>query len=180
MNLTIGDPVPATALANRYSVEIEVMSGDGDDYEKFTVFGFQPGVDEGLLSNLLGLLDSLREFYPHGRGGGEEYSYTKVPGFEPWFGGTSLDHAEEEWLYTPKSQEEWLELIDLGRRVEAFQEGVRERALRLQAKIDAMPEWPSDVTTLYAYDTHGEATFQSYRVFFHDENLVKREVQVDF
>jgi len=180
MILTIGDQAPATALANRYSVEIEVMSGDGDDYSNFTVFGFEPGVDEELLENLLGLLDRLREFYPRGRGGGEEYSYTKVPGFEPWFGGTSVDHAEEEWFYTPKSQEEWLELIDLGKRIESFQEGVRERSLRLQAKIDAMPDWPSDVTMLDAYDCHGEADFQSYRVFFHDENLVKREVRVSF
>lgn len=180
MKLTIGDPVPATALANRYSVEIEVMSGDGDDYEKFSVVGFQPGVDEELLNNLLKLLDRLREFYPHGRGGGEEYSYTKVPGFEPWFSDSSVDHAGEEWLYTPETESEWLELIDLGERVESFQEGVRERALRLQAKIEAMPEWPSDVALLDAYDTHGEATFVSYRVFFHDENLVKREVRVDF
>ena len=180
MNLTIGDPVPATALANRYSVEIEVMSGDGDDYSHFTVFGFQPGVDEDILENLLRLLDRLREFYPHGRGGGEEYSYTRVPGFEAWFSSSSVDHAGEEWLYTPKSEDEWTELIDLGKSIEVFQESVRERALRLQAKIDAMPEWPSDVTMLDAYDCHGEASFQSYRVFFHDENLVKREVQVSF
>jgi len=180
MNLTIGEPVPATALANRYSVEIEVMSGDGDDYDKFTVSGFQPGVDEELLENLLGLLDRLRDFYPQGRGGGEEYSYTKVPGFEAWFSSSSVDHANEEWFYTPKSEEEWLELTELGKRVESFQEGVHERALRLQAKIDAMPEWPSDVTMLDAYDCHGEADFVSYRVFFHNENLVKREVRVDF
>lgn len=78
-----------------FAVEIEVMYGDADGYEKFEVGGFRKGVDEEKLSMFLRLLREL----PYS----EQHEWDDVKGFKDWFGGGKhrwpVDSFSYEYAY---------------------------------------------------------------------------------
>lgn len=177
MKLTIGEALTPLVIPNSYSVEVKVMAGDADYYDSFTVHGFEPGRDEELLEELLRLFDRVDAFYPHGRGGGSEYTLRKVPGFNSWFtDDDSFDYADEyEAKVRYASEEERARYAALGKRVAEFKERVDERAKALKLSGVSFPYWPMDATTDYAI----ECDHELHRVYFYDENLVKHDVTVE-
>lgn len=176
MKLTIGDALIPRVIPNSYSVEVKVMAGDADYYDGFTVHGFEPSRDEELLEELLRLFGRIDSFYPHGRGGSEEYTLRKVPGFNSWFtddGWSEGDEYSAEVRYA--SEEERESYAALGKRVAEFKERVDERASDLKISGVSFPYWPMDATTDYAI----ECDHELHRVYFYDENLVKHDVTVE-
>lgn len=94
----VGPTHEAVPEPNTYSVYVNIMHGDADYYESFTIDDFRADSveDMELLHNLLNLLEALkdRNNYP--------YSESRTD-FSPWFSG---EIAEEDDA--------------LGKRVEAF------------------------------------------------------------
>lgn len=171
MRLAVKDPVEPVAIPDSYSVEIELMGGDADYYTSLELKGFERGRDEELLEDLLRLLERLKASYPYGRGGGDEFSYRLLKGFEPWF---LEDDDEEYWRFEPSSEEEAQELRELSARVRELTERTTEKL----PGSSSDPYWPHDATDL-GFDGHGECGYRSHEVFYYDGNLVKHLVEVE-
>lgn len=177
MQIRIGSEVPATQIPGSYSVEIEVMGGDADHFETFSVSGFNPNDSEDLdlLKNLLELLERTSKAYPNGRGGFDNYCDT-VEGFEPWFSDLDLDFAEEEWSFVTGSSEHFKRLLELGTRVDAFRERVQGRKEAAGQEYDFYSSlWPSDPTS----PEFNECSYRAHQVFYYDDSLVKHYVEVE-
>lgn len=78
-----------------YEVEIDLMHGDADYYEKMCISGIKEE-EENLLENLITTLKLMEKEYPNGRGGGDNYN--NVPGFNEWFCYEGLSNSERENL----------------------------------------------------------------------------------
>lgn len=91
LKIEYGDPIKVVEPPkNAFEVEINVYYGDADGFSSFVVGPFTPVVDNWALESLLRTLKAMYEEYAViGRGGGSEYSYSHVPGFDHWFGGDS-------------------------------------------------------------------------------------------
>lgn len=165
MQLTITSPVEKPEpYYDSYSVRIEVMHGDGDHYESFTIAGFRRIVtkDELLLESLLSVLQKMSKAFPHGRGGGPGYAFHNVvPEFESWFSSEDVAADYDEAWYKPEIDEERASLIDLAKRV-------NEHYARTEYVV-----WPLDVTYL-----DSEADISSFEVRYYD--TTGREYHVDY
>lgn len=95
MNIAIGKKV--LVPIDSYVVEIETMYGDADGYGKIIVGDFKKG-EESYLEDLLKTCNRMKDEYPYGRGGGENYNH--VEGFNKWF--DIDDTTEEEYEAIPE------------------------------------------------------------------------------
>lgn len=74
-----------------FVAQIKTMVGDADSYPTFTIGNFKNGCEETkkVMTDLAETLDRMIEKYSKGKRGYD--SYTKVEGFERWFGGIGDD-----------------------------------------------------------------------------------------
>lgn len=111
LKIEIGSPVETPVVPNSFEVEIDVMHGDADGFSSFTVGPFIQGESEWAIESLLKILAAMDEkFKRTGRGGGEEYSYSRIPGFDDWFGadlGLGNDDSEARKASDLVQNPEW-------------------------------------------------------------------------
>lgn len=171
MKLQITEPVKLDKpYPNTYSVKIDVMHGDADHFESFTVPGFRRGntEDEALLGSLLVTLKKMSNAFPMGRGGSDEYAYWNVvPEFESWFSSADIVEYPEELNHTPKSDNELELIISLAKRVNSF-----------YSRTDYV-DWPRDISMSDGIDLHGEASLDSYEVRYHDDAGIEYHVDIE-
>lgn len=167
MKLTVGPPVEeAASHRDCYSVQINVMHGDGDHYEFLTVDGFRRDIAEDidLLESLLTTLTKMYEAFPNGRGGSDEYNYRHVtPDFDAWF--SAEDIAAQDYGYTVQllSREEKDAQLALAKRVDAH-----------YGRTEYV-DWPLDVTM---GDFGTDADIVGFKVLYRDEEGERYHVDV--
>lgn len=155
VKLTIAHPIPDKTPKDSYTVEVEMMQGDGDGYNKLIMGPFKKDKDEPRIHCLLETLQRMEDAYPNGRRGGDRDSYSKVLGFEQWFGeNDSIEDIKQcsPQLFASHSEKEFQDIIDL---VGEFYDS-----------------WDSH------YDT--QDSLSGYAVYYHDETGNKFTVRVDF
>ncbi|MEB9469509.1 hypothetical protein P4J10_23230 [Bacillus cereus] len=102
MELTIKEKVINISYLNAYVVECEAMYGDADGWGEVEVGGFTRGKDEHLLKEFLEFCERMKNAYPNGRGGYDDYGH--VEGYDKWFYADNLTTEEFERL--PKKVQE--------------------------------------------------------------------------
>jgi len=154
--------VPVEHIPNTFEVEIEVMHGDADMFDTFTVRSFYK--DEDLaLSSLVETLDRMIAKYPHGRGGSwPQYGYQDVEGFYSWFGDFAAVLPEED--YATAYPESTVPYADYKRH--ALLTGSRK-----EDNDDLF--WPGDCT-----GADIEASIKKYTVYYYNYNKTKFFVKV--
>lgn len=83
---------------NMYVVECEAMYGDADGYGSLEVGGFIKGQDEAHLEDFLLFCERMKNAYPRGRGGYDDYNH--IEGFDKWFDADNL--SDEEYQSLPE------------------------------------------------------------------------------
>ena len=97
MKFHIKDRIPSPHTPDSFEIVIDTYHGDMDGYAT-VVAGPFPGNNRKsreAMTSLLETLQRMKDAYPNGRGGGSEYGYENVEGFNAWFGeGESKDGEE--------------------------------------------------------------------------------------
>lgn len=149
---SIGDVVPNDHAPNTYEVEVSTYFGDADGYDKVVV---GPITNVESLTDLIETLDRVDAEYPHGRGGGEEYSYQNVPGFYSWFGDSLVESSDDYYTAYPDITVDYATYLEHLALVEGRE-----------------ANWPYDPFT------YSEQSLESYKVFYYDADCVQHVVTV--
>lgn len=101
MKLTKKALIPEPHFADRYYLEITLMSGDADSFDKIELGPFRE-VDLDDLEEIMSVLQRMKDAFPNGRGGGGRDNYDNVPGFTEWFEGIEREESPWDWEAEPK------------------------------------------------------------------------------
>lgn len=169
MKLTVLDAIPRNANPrDAFVVHIRVMHGDADGYDTFQVGPFDASTDKEALKSLLRTLKAMDDRYPRGRGGGDEYSYNYVPGFEGWFG-TSYANTKEEYEKNCWAKVPYADFAPQ-----------RAYAEQVYSKLKNYSDWPSDISMGGGFDLHNEASLDKFSVVYYSDEGVQHNVSVEF
>lgn len=92
--VTIGEKVKTPT--NCYIVECKAMYGDADGYGQLDYGEFKFGRDEDILVEFIEFCERMKNAYPHGRGGYDDYDH--IEGFYKWFNQDDMDNDEWETM----------------------------------------------------------------------------------
>jgi hypothetical protein len=160
MEFIIENAVSPENKSNSFEVEITVMHGDGDSYEKLSIGPFYKGQDEAALENMLEALTNVSNAYS-GMSGSDNYE--SVDGYVAWFTPDFLMSKEEyEKYYKPSS----VSYEDYKRRA------IVADAIVTKNKMEEI-NWPYDVTC-----EESPTEYVSHKVFYYDSELNKYNVTV--
>lgn len=174
MRIIVGNPVPAKHLPDSYSVELSLRGGDDDYSQNVSIGGFHLEQDMELFENLIELLSRIEKAFPHGRGGGPEFGYDRIQGFEPWFNedyDASLNAGFNK--HSSMSPEEQSASLELHEKILAFYDRTQ-KEVSLYNTEGGYVFWPYDATC-----EDSEATLDSFKVYYHGVDGIVYNVSVE-
>ena len=158
MQINIEKPVPNSHTPNSFEVVISTMEGDADHYENVIVGPFIKDKDEYAIEILLGVLEEMKNHFPHGMGGSDNYN--EILGFQAWFDYMEEDKSsfDERFASYSFDFEEYSEMAQL--------------ADKFSQLGDYGVEWP------HSPNYGNPNSYDGYKIFYYDENQVEYTTNV--
>jgi hypothetical protein len=87
VEISINDKVRLPEYKDCYMIEVKYMYGDADGYADDKIGTFDASNKEEMeeLKDALITCRNMKNAYPHGRGGCDDYDEDVAPGFDKWF-----------------------------------------------------------------------------------------------